>query len=489
MEADSCESAFSVLGDILAVAIPVELGFGTFVGRFVQSVTDSTTDPDYNPDLVPLTGTATFTPSVDVLKIAASDNPLTIIAKPVQALINNDGYLTDSNGRLGVDLIATDSLTNPTGFGWNITIKFNTVDKPIVLTNIELPTGYTVDITQALPVDPSLEFQTTDAQIAAQISRTGSASRGAVLSLIGTSPGNPGGGTGAVASVNGRVGFVTGLAEADDLSALASAQSALAPKASPSFTGAASFSGTVAVPVPTATNHATTKKYVDDLINGITQSPGSVPDATAGIKGKLALTNMLGGSADAPTVPVLLGGSSAQYFRGDRTWQTLNVAAVSGLQALVDTKQDKVTPGTTAQYLRGDMTWASVSALPITQAAIDADTAVKTELDGGRGPATSGTWSGSVSLSETAIKGSLRVSLSNSTTLLLPSMSSSRDASVTLYITQGTGGSKTITWPTAIKWDTATKPVLSTAAGAIDVITLMWNGLYWTGVMGAKGIA
>lgn len=54
---------------------------------------------------------------------------------------------------------------------------------------------------------------------------------------------------------------------------------------------------------------------------------------------------------------------------------------------------------------------------------------------------------------------------------------------VHLILVQGTGGSKTVTWPT-IKWTNKTSPTLSTAEGAIDVVTLMYSGGTWYGMYG-----
>ena len=44
--------------------------------------------------------------------------------------------------------------------------------------------------------------------------------------------------------------------------------------------------------------------------------------------------------------------------------------------------------------------------------------------------------------------------------------------SVVLDIVQGSGGSKTITWPAAIQWDSNIEPTLSTSAGEVDRIAL-----------------
>jgi len=52
----------------------------------------------------------------------------------------------------------------------------------------------------------------------------------------------------------------------------------------------------------------------------------------------------------------------------------------------------------------------------------------------------------------------------------------------TIEITQGSGGSKTITtWPTGTTWATGTAPTLSTTAGDIDVVVLYYNGTNYRG--------
>jgi len=72
------------------------------------------------------------------------------------------------------------------------------------------------------------------------------------------------------------------------------------------------------------------KNYVDSSI-----SSAATPDATDLIKGKIKLAGDLAGTADVPTVPGLAtkepsitAGTTSQYFRGDKTFQTLDKSAV-----------------------------------------------------------------------------------------------------------------------------------------------------------------
>jgi hypothetical protein len=89
------------------------------------------------------------------------------------------------------------------------------------------------------------------------------------------------------------------------------------------------------------------KTYVDNQISA------GIIDATSSVKGKIKLTGDLGGTADAPTVPGMANkensisaGTTSQYFRGDKSWQSLNKTAV-GL-ANVDNTSDEAKPISTA---------------------------------------------------------------------------------------------------------------------------------------------
>lgn len=66
----------------------------------------------------------------------------------------------------------------------------------------------------------------------------------------------------------------------------------------------------------------------------------------------------------------------------------------------------------------------------------------------------------------------------NATSVVLPSTGGHID----LIIEQGTGGTHTVAWPAPVIWPGGTEPVLSTAVGARDWVTLAQAGTVWAGV-------
>ena len=75
--------------------------------------------------------------------------------------------------------------------------------------------------------------------------------------------------------------------------------------------------------------------------------------------------------------PGITAGTTSQYWRGDKTWQTLNSSAVgldnvnnttdankpisTATQAALNAKENTITAGTTAQYFRGDKSWQDLA--------------------------------------------------------------------------------------------------------------------------------
>jgi len=93
--------------------------------------------------------------------------------------------------------------------------------------------------------------------------------------------------------------------------------------------GTKTFSASPVVPDPTLGSQAANKTYVDGVV------AAGAADATTSTKGIVQLAGDLGGTAVTPTVPGLSGkeptisaGTASQYYRGDKTWQTLDKTAV-----------------------------------------------------------------------------------------------------------------------------------------------------------------
>lgn len=121
---------------------------------------------------------------------------------------------------------------------------------------------------------------------------------------------------------------------------------------------------------------------------------GSTPQATTTAVGTVQLAGDLGGTATAPTVPGLANkestiavGNSTQYFRGDKTWQTLDKTAVglsnvnntadadkpvsTATQTALNAKEPTVTGGTTGQYYRGDKSFQTLDKAAVGLANVD----------------------------------------------------------------------------------------------------------------------
>jgi hypothetical protein len=75
------------------------------------------------------------------------------------------------------------------------------------------------------------------------------------------------------------------------------------------------------------------------------------------------------------------------------------------------------------------------------------------------------------------------ITLGASITLTFSGATVGRACSVSLYIKQDATGSRLITWPASVKWAGGTKPTLSTAANALDIVVVesLDGGTTWYG--------
>lgn len=90
-----------------------------------------------------------------------------------------------------------------------------------------------------------------------------------------------------------------------------------------------------------------------------------------------------------------------------------------------------------------------------------------------------------------ASSGVVDLTLTAACALTMSNASAGSAWSVTLILRQDSTGSRTVTWPTDTKWATGAAPTLSTAASAIDVVTLTTvdGGTSWLGFLAGKAFA
>lgn len=131
----------------------------------------------------------------------------------------------------------------------------------------------------------------------------------------------------AVQNVNGHAGPTVSLS-AGDVGA-ATDSSVVHKTGNESVGGVKTFVSSPVVPSPTGSTDAANKSYVDGVV------AAGAADATTSSKGVVQLAGDLGGTAASPTVPGLAAkeptvasGTTSQYYRGDKSWQTLDKSVV-----------------------------------------------------------------------------------------------------------------------------------------------------------------
>ena len=138
--------------------LPSDIPTGLVKGQF-YFVNEDNVDADTDPDLTVVTGTVRFTCSARVLRMPTK--LATVIPLTFDAVFDSAGNLIPATGTgTGIEVPATDSpLFNPTGFTWRVDFDLReaATNYSVVIPSfdIQVPTGGTVDLTTAMPVDTS----------------------------------------------------------------------------------------------------------------------------------------------------------------------------------------------------------------------------------------------------------------------------------------------------------------------------------------------
>jgi hypothetical protein len=133
--------------------VPPQVNYGFITGRFVQFVADSG-DANDRPDEIPLTGTATLTPTVTLMRFPTTTPPRTAVVTRVICKIV-DGNLLAPDGSTKLAVIASDQPDgDPTFVQWMVDIRLDAVTTQPAPITINVPTGGTIDLTTVIPAPP-----------------------------------------------------------------------------------------------------------------------------------------------------------------------------------------------------------------------------------------------------------------------------------------------------------------------------------------------
>lgn len=78
----------------------------------------------------------------------------------------------------------------------------------------------------------------------------------------------------------------------------------------------------------------------------------------------------------------------------------------------------------------------------------------------------------------------LKLNLTGNCTLTFPSGTAGQ--SFVLMIAQDATGSRTVTWPSSVKWPSSTAPTITSTAGKMDKYVFTYDGSYWIGAVAGK---
>jgi hypothetical protein len=101
------------------------------------------------------------------------------------------------------------------------------------------------------------------------------------------------------------------------------------------------------------------------------------------------------------------------------------------------------------------------------------------------------TANGTVTLTEAGSRSvTYRLVITGTATLALPTPTDTANSwTATVRITQNATGGYVVTLPSGVKWDSGTKPTLSTGANTTDIVTFLWDGNAWYGMLAGKSFA
>ena len=183
-------------------------------------------------------------------------------------------------------------------------------------------------------------------------------------------------------------------------------------------------------------------------------------------------------AAIAAKEPTITAGTTSQFWRGDKSWQDLAAAVRAAVLTGLST-------ATSTVVVAADSVLAAIGKLQAQvslRATIDAPSFTNTAtFQGVKETLTTANTGTTYTVANTA-SSILDLTLTGNCAMTYPAPSGG--GQFTLLLKQDATGSRTVTWPSTVRWAGGTAPTLTATAGKTDVVAFLSDGTYWLGFVG-----
>ena len=174
----------------------------------------------------------------------------------------------------------------------------------------------------------------------------------------------------------------------------------------------------------------------------------------------------------------ITAGTPSQFWRGDKTWQDFSTSVRATVLAGLSTATSTAVAATDSVLAALGKLQAQVSLRAPIAAPSFTSTATFQGVKETMTVANTGT---AYTVANTAAS-ILDLTLTGNCVLTFPAPSGG--GQFTLLLKQDATGSRTVTWPSNVRWAGGTAPTLTATAGQTDVVAFLSDGTYWLGFVG-----
>lgn len=174
----------------------------------------------------------------------------------------------------------------------------------------------------------------------------------------------------------------------------------------------------------------------------------------------------------------IAAGATSQFWRGDKTWQDFATSVRAAVLTGLSTATSTVVAATDSVLAAIGKLQAQVSLRAPIAAPSFTSTAT---FQGVRETITVANTGTAYTVANTAAS-ILDLTLTGNCVLTYPAPSGG--GQFTLLLKQDATGSRTVTWPSTVRWAGGTSPTLTATAGRTDVVAFLSDGAYWLGFVG-----